>query len=95
MDVERVCLALDVGPDELLDVSRREAARLLRVAAEKLDDPDVDVNRALDVAQSASRWLVLCELFDESGGGTETEAKPIPTPAAAADKSSQPEDWSA
>jgi hypothetical protein len=100
MDVERVCLALDVEPDEMVDVTRREAARLLHVAAELLEDPSVSVTIALDATNNAGRWLVLCQLFtegDEVGGGGDgvpngDVREPLTTAATA--QRTRPDDWS-
>lgn len=98
MDVDRVCLALGVSPDELADVARRESARRLREAAELLDDPDAVAIGALVSAESAGRWLVLYEQFDkaaekQASGDEETETKPK-LAAAASRESSRVEDWS-
>jgi hypothetical protein len=94
MDAERVCLALDVEPDEMADVTRREAARLLRLAAELLEDPSVDSTIAIDAASNAGRWLTLCQLFAEDeevgGGSTETETNRATTAAA---QRTRPDDW--
>jgi hypothetical protein len=95
MDTERVCLALDVEHDEMVDVTRREAARLLRLAAELLEDPSVDGRIAIDAAHNAGRWLVLAELFmagaEVDGGDPETETNR----ATAIAQRTRDEDWAA
>jgi hypothetical protein len=98
MDAERVCLALDVEPDEMVNVTRREAARLLCVAAELLEDPSVDVKIAIDAANNAGRWLVLCQLFTEGeevgGGGDNPNGDVRESPATAAVQRTRADDWS-
>jgi hypothetical protein len=103
MDAERVALALGVEADELGDVARREAARRLRLAAEQLDDPSIPLGATVDLAHGAGQWLLVADEFDrlwesqhpEGEGGDDTEATKPPKVAAATEKRSQVEDWSA
>jgi hypothetical protein len=59
-----VCDALGVEPDDLADVCKREAARLLRLYAQRLDtalpvDPDDDV------LERSRHWLMLAGTLED------------------------------
>jgi hypothetical protein len=104
MDTERVCLALDVGPDVMSEVCRREAARLMREAARLLRNVEQSAAAPTEAANKASHWLMLSEAFDREyerrldllrGDGDDVaEATKPPNDAAAISAQSTPEDWS-
>lgn len=107
MDAERVCLALDVAPDELSNVSKQEAARHLRAAAELLDDPEAGLSIVFESTQRAGHWLMLADEFERewdrqhserTGGNDDTDhggESDEQVGVAARRQRTEVEDWSA
>jgi hypothetical protein len=72
--VADVCRVLDVQPGELADVFRRECSRHLRIAADALDQGEIDVDAELT---AAAEWLTRAEELEAAWASANPEIRGV------------------